>query len=226
MLCFPFILKWTRCYHGSNSKIWSKYSVIKLQQRMDSEVPASTQISQLSWIVGNLSAYAETHWQIFSTYDTCRHKFRHKFKRQLERTLVLCISLFKPITSFKDGCLYNLIKVRWWFQVRETGQKVLSAWAEWLPRVGVVSGFNAKVPWTPRISLTPIPDFQDHFSAAILSLFPRPLLFTNLLSAQTFLSRTWSAQLPQFLCRSTCAQPPFWQFCVTSLEDLGHVIFV
>lgn len=36
---------------------------------MDSEVPASTQISQLSWIVGNLSAYAGTHWQVFSTYD-------------------------------------------------------------------------------------------------------------------------------------------------------------
>lgn len=69
-----------------------------------SEVPASSQISQLLWIVGNISAYAETHWQIFSTFDTCRHKFRHKFKRQLERTSVLCISLFKPITSFKNGC--------------------------------------------------------------------------------------------------------------------------
>lgn len=70
-------------------------------------VPASAQTSQLSWIVGSLSAYAETHWLIFSTYDTCRLKLRHKLKRQLERTVVLCISLFKPKTSFKDGCVHK-----------------------------------------------------------------------------------------------------------------------
>lgn len=70
-------------------------------------VPASAQTSQLSWIVGSLSAYTETHWLIFSTYDTCRLNLRHKLKRQLERTVVLCISLFKPKTSFKDGCVHK-----------------------------------------------------------------------------------------------------------------------
>lgn len=223
MLCFPFILKWTRCYHGSNSKIWSKYSVIKLQQRMDSQVPASTQISQLLWIVGNISAYAQTNWQIFSTFETWRHKFRHKFKSQLERTLVLCISLFKPITSLKDGCLHSLIKARWSFQAREAGQKALSN-----SRGGVVSGFKAKVPCHPLAFLSHpslisqiLPQlrswtyFHDHFSSQILFLH------------KLFFPEPDPPQLPELLCRNTmCAQAPLWQFFGMSLEDLGHVIFV